>query len=59
MAASGDSVSSVARGMDLPQQLFGWRRQLREAADGHSEAEEVQFVPAAVECRSAGDRSWP
>src|SRR5947209_8543643 len=31
-----------------PQQLFGWRRQLREAAGGHSEADEVQFVPAAV-----------
>ncbi|WP_245471293.1 hypothetical protein [Bradyrhizobium genosp. SA-3] len=26
-----------------------WRRQLREAAGGHSEAEEVQFVPAVVD----------
>ncbi|WP_245323636.1 hypothetical protein [Bradyrhizobium shewense] len=31
-----------------PQQLFGWRRQLREAARGHFE-EEVQFVPAVVD----------
>jgi transposase len=29
--------------------LFGWRRQLREAAGGHSEAGEVQFVPAVVD----------
>ncbi|MGX1412769.1 hypothetical protein [Bradyrhizobium elkanii] len=28
---------------------FGWRRQLREAAGGHSEVEEVQFVPAVVD----------
>ncbi|KJC43590.1 transposase, partial [Bradyrhizobium sp. LTSP857] len=28
---------------------FGWRRQLREAAGGHSEIEEVQFVPAVVD----------
>ena len=48
--ASGDSVCSVARRHGLsPQQLFGWRRQLREAAIGHSEAEEVQFVPAVVD----------
>jgi transposase len=32
-----------------PQQLFGWRRQLREAAGGHSEEDEVQFVPALVD----------
>jgi transposase len=32
-----------------PQQLFGWRRQLRESAAGHSEAEELQFVPAVVD----------
>lgn len=31
-----------------PQQLFGWRRQLRQAAGGHSEAE-VQFLPAVVD----------
>ena len=48
--ASGDSVCSVARRHGLsPQQLFGWRRQLRESAAGHSEAEEQQFVPAVVD----------
>jgi transposase len=50
IVTSGDSVCSVARRHGLsPQQLFGWRRQLREAAGGHSDAEEVQFVPAVVD----------
>ncbi|MGR4932814.1 IS66-like element accessory protein TnpA [Bradyrhizobium sp. CAR08] len=50
IVASGDSVCSVARRHGLsPQQLFGWRRQLREGAGGHSEADEVQFVPAVVD----------
>jgi transposase len=50
IVASGDSVCSVARRHGLsPQQLFGWRRQLREAAGGHSEIKEVQFVPAVVD----------
>ena len=49
IVTSGDSVCAVARRYGLsPQQLFGWRRQLREFAAGHSEAEEVQFVPAVV-----------
>lgn len=48
--AGGESVCSVARRHGLsPQQLFGWRRQLREAAVQHSEAEELQFVPAVVD----------
>src|SRR5258705_11922733 len=48
--ASGESVCAVARRHGLsPQQLFGWRRQLREAAARHSEAEELQFVPAVVD----------
>src|SRR4030088_3742450 len=47
IVASGDSVCAVARRHGLtPQQLFGWRRHLREAAA--SEAEELQFVPAGV-----------
>ena len=47
IVASGDSVCAVARRHGLsPQQLFGWRRRLRESAVGHSEAEELQFVPA-------------
>lgn len=50
IVASGDLVCSVARRHGLsPQQLFGWRRQLREAAGGHSEAGEVQFVPAVMD----------
>src|SRR5215469_16767181 len=49
IVASGDSVCAVARRHGLsPQQLFGWRRQLREAARGHSQADEVQFVSAVV-----------
>ena len=48
--ASGESVCAVARRHGLsPQQLFGWRRQLREAAAWHPEAEELQFVPAVVD----------
>ena len=48
---AGTRVSDVARRWQLhPQQLFGWRRQLREAAaSGHFEADEVQFVPAVVD----------
>jgi transposase len=50
IVASGDSVCAVARRHGLsPQQLFGWRRQLRESAAGHSEAEQLQFVPAVVD----------
>jgi transposase len=32
-----------------PQQLFGWRRRPRDSAARHSEAEELQFVPAVVD----------
>ena len=43
-AASGESVCAVARRHGLsPQQLFGCRRQLREAAAASSEAEELQL----------------
>lgn len=50
IATSGDSVCAVARRHGLsPQQLFGWRRELREAAAKHSEAQELQFVPAVVD----------
>ncbi len=50
IVTSGDSVCAVARRHGLsPQQLFGWRRQLRETAAGHSVAEDVQFVPAVVD----------
>jgi transposase len=48
--SSGDSVSGVARRHGLsPQQLFGWRRQLREAQSVVSKDDEPQFVPAVLE----------
>jgi transposase len=47
---SGDSVSGVARRHGLsPQQLFGWRRQLREFQTEFSEAEGLQFVPVVMD----------
>src|SRR2546423_9168666 len=56
--ASGDSVCAVARRHGLsPQQLFGWRRQLREAAA--SEAEELQVVPADGGVGTAARRYLP
>ncbi|MGD9838301.1 MAG: transposase [Afipia sp.] len=49
MATSGDSVCAVARCHGLsPQQLFGWRRQLRDSEAERSEADGLQFVPAVV-----------
>ena len=56
IAASGDSVCAVARRHGLsPQQLFGWRRQLRSET-GDSEAEGPQFVPAVVDVGSPAVR---
>jgi len=50
IATSGDSVCAVARRPGLsPQQLFGWRRQLRESEAGRSGADGLQFVPAVVD----------
>jgi transposase-like protein len=50
IATSGDSVCAVARRNGLsPQQLFGWRRQLRETDAGSSEAGGLQFVPTVVD----------
>ena len=47
---SGDSVCAVAGRHGLsPQQLFGWRRQLRESEAGRSEADGLRFVPAVVD----------
>jgi transposase len=54
IVTSGDSVSGVARRHGLsPQQLFGWRRQMRESQVGLSEADGLQFVPAVVEVASS------
>ena len=44
-----ESVCAVARRHGLsPQQLFGWRRQLRQMAEG-AEPHAPQFVPAVIE----------
>ena len=60
IVASGESVCAVARRHGLsPQQLFGWRRQLREAAARHSEAEELQFVPAVVDVGASAPAASP
>src|SRR4051794_7383879 len=53
IVASGDSVCAVARRHGLsPQQLFGWRRQLRESEARPSQADGLQFVPAVVDVGS-------
>src|SRR4051812_35972227 len=45
---AGAVVSDVARRHGLtPQQLFGWRRQVRQRAPG-TDTETAQFVPAIV-----------
>jgi transposase len=50
IATSGDSVCAVARRHGLsPQQLFGWRRQLRASEAEHSGVVGPQFVPAVVD----------
>jgi transposase len=52
IATSGDSVCAVARRHGLsPQQLFGWRRQLREAEDSATDG--LKFVPAVVDVVSS------
>lgn len=49
-ATSGESVCAVARRHGLsPQQLFGWRRQAREAASAETADRAPLFVPAVVE----------
>jgi transposase len=54
IVTSGDSVSGVARRHGLsPQQLFGWRRQMRESQVGLSEADGLQFVPAVMDVASS------
>ncbi|MGE3988611.1 IS66-like element accessory protein TnpA [Pseudorhodoplanes sp.] len=47
----GESVCAVARRYGLsPQQLFGWRRQLRQVTEDAEPA--PQFVPAVIEATS-------
>lgn len=55
IAASGDSVCAVARRHGLsPQQLFGWRRQVRENLAGPADAKQPRFVPAVIDAPSSG-----
>ena len=50
IASSGDSVCAVARRHGLsPQQLFGWRRRLRDAEAASAESDGLEFVPAVVD----------
>ena len=50
IASSGESVCAVARRHGLsPQQLFGWRRRLRDAEAASAEAGGLEFVPAVVD----------
>jgi transposase len=50
IASSGESVCAVARRHGLsPQQLFGWRRRLRDAEAASAEAVGLEFVPAVVD----------
>lgn len=50
IASSGNSVCEVARRHGLsPQQLFGWRRRLRDAEAASAESGGLEFVPAVVE----------
>lgn len=57
IATSGASVCAVARRHGLsPQQLFGWRRQLRDSEAERSEADGLQFVPAVVDAGSSAVR---
>jgi transposase len=54
IVASGDSVCAVARRHGLsPQQLFGWRRQVRESQAGPAETKQPRFVPAVVDAPSS------
>jgi transposase len=54
IALTGDSVCAVARRHGLsPQQLFGWRRQLREDRAERPEADALRFVPAVVDAASS------
>ena len=50
IASSGNSVCEVARRHGLsPQQLFGWRRRLRDAEAASAESGGLEFVPAVVD----------
>ena len=53
IASSGDSVCAVARRHGLsPQQLFGWRRRLRDAEAASAGSGGLEFVPAVADGNS-------
>ena len=52
----GAVISQVARRHDMgPQQLFGWLREARKAAEANTAA----FVPVVVEVPAAGPTAAP
>jgi transposase len=54
IASSGDSFCAVARRHGLsPQQLFGWRRRLRDAEVACANTGGLEFVPAVVDAEPA------
>jgi transposase len=54
IASSGDLGCAVVRQHGLsPQQLFGWRRRLRDAEAGSAEAGRLEFAPAVVDAEPA------
>src|ERR1700732_5551223 len=55
IASSGHSGGEIARRHGLsPQQLFGWRRRLRDAEAASAESGGLEFVPAVVEADPPG-----
>ena len=58
--SSSDSVSGVARRHGLsPQQLFGWRRQVREAQAVILKDDELRFVPAVIDAAPSDASGGP
>ena len=55
----GETVSAIARRHGLtPQQLFGWRRQVRQQSGGSAGEHGATFTPVVVEqCRTQPDAS--
>ena len=61
--APGVNISEIARRHDLnPQQLFGWRRRFRAAAEALIEAQRAptasMFAPVVIERRRPRCRPW-
>jgi transposase len=57
--ASGDTVSAVARRHGLsPQQLFGWRRQVKEVRAVVSRDDKLRFVAAIIDAAPSETGRW-